>query len=39
MVFSGDFAQLPPVVGGENSSLYSHTIGAIASKQDPKKKQ
>ncbi|KAF8223292.1 hypothetical protein L208DRAFT_1060552, partial [Tricholoma matsutake] len=33
MVFSGDFSQLPPVVGGENSLLYSHTIGAIASKQ------
>ena len=31
MVFSGDFAQLPPAVGGEGVSLYSRTIGAIAS--------
>jgi len=29
MVFCGDFAQLPPVPGGESISLYSHTIGAI----------
>ena len=29
MVFSGDFAQLPPVPGGESKSLYSHTIGAL----------
>ena len=29
MVFCGDFAQLPPVPGGESMSLYSHTIGAI----------
>jgi hypothetical protein len=33
MLFAGDFAQLPPVVGGENSSLYSRTIGSIASHQ------
>jgi hypothetical protein len=31
MVFSGDFAQLPPAVGGENVSLYSRSIGSIAS--------
>ncbi|KAF9455952.1 hypothetical protein BDZ94DRAFT_1285957 [Collybia nuda] len=27
MIFSGDFAQLPPVIGGENASLYSRTVG------------
>ena len=31
MIFAGDFAQLPPVVGGENVSLYSRTIGMFAS--------
>jgi Helitron helicase-like domain at N-terminus/PIF1-like helicase len=31
MVFSGDFAQLPPAVGGEGVSLYSQSIGTIAS--------
>ena len=31
MVFSGDFSQLPPAMGGENVSLYSRVIGAIAS--------
>ena len=31
MVFSGDFAQLPPAVGRENVSLYSKSIGAVAS--------
>ena len=31
MVFSGDFAQLPPAVGGEGVSLYSRSIGAISS--------
>ena len=30
LVFSGDFAQLPPVIGGEHVSLYSRTIGAVA---------
>jgi uncharacterized protein DUF6570/helitron helicase-like protein/PIF1-like helicase len=30
MVFCGDFAQLPPAVGGEHVSLYSRTIGAFA---------
>ena len=30
MVFSGDFAQLPPAVGGENVSLYSRTIGSLS---------
>ncbi|PPR04686.1 hypothetical protein CVT24_011903 [Panaeolus cyanescens] len=27
MIFCGDFAQLPPAIGGENKSLYSQTIG------------
>src|ERR1700678_4408417 len=31
MVFSGDFAQLPPAVGREHVSLYSRSIGAVAS--------
>jgi hypothetical protein len=31
LVFSGDFAQLPLAVGGEGVSLYSRSIGAIAS--------
>jgi hypothetical protein len=26
-IFAGDFAQLPPVIGQEHSSLYSRTIG------------
>ena len=30
MVFCGDFAQLPPAIGGEHVSLYSRTIGAFA---------
>ena len=30
MVFSGDFSQLPPAVGGEHVSLYSRSIGAFA---------
>ena len=30
MVFCRDFAQLPPVPGGESKSLYSCTIGALA---------
>ena len=30
MVFSGDFAQLPPAIGGEHVSLYSRTIGTIS---------
>lgn len=30
MVFSGDFAQLPPAVGGEHVSLYSRTIGSLS---------
>jgi hypothetical protein len=33
MIFAGDFAQLPPVAGGESSSLYSCKIGAVASNQ------
>ena len=31
MVFAGDFAQLPPAIGGENISLYGRFIGARAS--------
>ena len=31
MIFSGDFAQLPPAIGGEHVSLYSRSIGVIAS--------
>ena len=30
MVFSGDFAQLPPAIGGEHVSLYSRTIGTVS---------
>ena len=30
MVFSGDFVQLPPALGGENVSLYSRTIGSVS---------
>jgi hypothetical protein len=33
MLFAGDFAQLPPVVGGENSALYSQKVGLIATYQ------
>ena len=32
MIFAGDFAQLPPPMGGENVSLYSRTIGDISTK-------
>ncbi len=31
MIFAGDFAQLPPVIGGENSALYSPIKGLFAS--------
>ena len=34
MVFPGDFAQLPPAVGGEGVSLYSCSIGSIASSME-----
>ena len=30
IVFSGNFAQLPPAVGGEHVSLYSRTIGTVS---------
>ena len=30
IIFAGDFAQLPPPLGGENVSLYSRTIGRHA---------
>lgn len=30
MVFSSDFAQLPPAVGGEHVSLYSRSIGNLS---------
>ncbi|KAF8702360.1 hypothetical protein AX14_014404 [Amanita brunnescens Koide BX004] len=33
MLFAGDFAQLPPPVGGENISLYSHMIGKVATNE------
>lgn len=26
-IFAGDFAQLPPVIGHENASLYSRSVG------------
>jgi hypothetical protein len=29
MVFCGDFAQLPPAIGGEHVSLYSRMIGTF----------
>ena len=32
MLFAGDFAQLPPPVGGEYVSLYSHTVGKFGTK-------
>jgi hypothetical protein len=30
MIFAGDFAQLPPAIGGEHVSLFSRFVGAIA---------
>ena len=30
MIFAGDFAQLPPVIGCEHASLYSRTVGKNA---------
>ena len=30
MIFTGDFAQLPPVIGHEHASLYSYTVGKDA---------
>jgi hypothetical protein len=33
MIFAGDFAQLPPAIGGERVSLYSRTIGATGTDQ------
>lgn len=30
MVFSGDFAQLPPAIGGEHVSLYSRSISVVS---------
>jgi PIF1-like helicase len=30
MIFTGDFAQLPPIIGQEHASLYSRTIGRKA---------
>ena len=29
-IFAGDFAQLPPVIGHEHASLYSHSVGTKA---------
>jgi hypothetical protein len=35
MIFAGDFAQLPPVIGQQNSALYSRTVGRnVTSLQD-----
>ncbi|SJL05834.1 uncharacterized protein ARMOST_09170 [Armillaria ostoyae] len=31
MIFAGDFAQLPPAIGGERASLYGPTDGIFAS--------
>jgi hypothetical protein len=30
MIFAGDFAQLPPVIGQQSSALYSRTVGRNA---------
>ncbi|KIL57946.1 hypothetical protein M378DRAFT_15905 [Amanita muscaria Koide BX008] len=30
IIFAGDFAQLPPPMGGEHVSLYSRTVGRLA---------
>jgi len=30
MMFAGDFAQLPPVIGREHAALYSGTVGKNA---------
>ena len=27
IIFAGDFAQLPPVIGHEHASLHSHSVG------------
>jgi hypothetical protein len=32
MLFAGDFAQLPPPIGGEIVSLYSHVVGVSGTK-------
>lgn len=32
IVFAGDFAQLPPAIGGEHISLYSRSIGTHSTK-------
>ena len=34
MIFAGDFGQLPPVIGQEHASLYSHTVGSTGSHAD-----
>lgn len=31
IIFTGDFTQLPPAIGHENASLYSHTVGLRSS--------
>ncbi|KAF8332180.1 hypothetical protein F5887DRAFT_882410, partial [Amanita rubescens] len=32
ILFAGDFAQLPPPIGGENVALYSRTVGVYGTK-------
>ena len=32
ILFAGDFAQLPPPIGGENVALYSCTVGVYGTK-------
>jgi hypothetical protein len=39
MIFSGDFAQLPPAVGGKNVSLYSRCIGSTSTVTDMKSQE
>ncbi|PBK90546.1 hypothetical protein ARMGADRAFT_1046900 [Armillaria gallica] len=37
MIFAGDFAQLPPVIGGENSALYS-PVNVVILRQNMRQK-
>ncbi|KAI5885483.1 uncharacterized protein SCHCODRAFT_02475478, partial [Schizophyllum commune H4-8] len=38
MIFAGDFAQLPPVHGGENASLFSRKIGRYSTDSQSQQK-